>query len=162
MLGKETNIGLTPKQLADIERQLPEREPDSEVVRLALTRLGDPYSQPKAGQDDFTDCSYLVKWVYQQLGIDLLRTAAEQARYSVENGLCRRRKSDRRFLLLGAGGVSQSVRFGQASVVWQAAAFECKPILITLEWVRFCWKNEMNSEGGFQNTSVWRSTYGKR
>lgn len=87
MLGKETDIGLTPGQLADIGQHLPEGEIGSEVVKLALTRLGDPYSQPKAGQDDFTDCSYLVQWVYRQLRINLPRTAAEQARFCVENGL---------------------------------------------------------------------------
>lgn len=87
MLGKEADIGLTPRQLADVGQHLPEGEPGSEVVKLALTRLGDPYSQPKAGQGDFTDCSYLVQWVYQQLGINLPRTAAEQAKFSVENGL---------------------------------------------------------------------------
>ncbi|WP_200879269.1 NlpC/P60 family protein [Paenibacillus tyrfis] len=43
--------------------------------------MGDPYSQPKAGQDRYTDCSYLVQWVYKQLNIQLPRTAAEQARY---------------------------------------------------------------------------------
>ncbi|XID93803.1 C40 family peptidase [Paenibacillaceae bacterium WGS1546] len=87
MLGKETDFGLTPGQLEDIGQHLPEGEIGSEVVKLALTRLGDPYSQPKAGQDDFTDCSYLVQWVYRQLGINLPRTATEQARFSVENGL---------------------------------------------------------------------------
>ncbi|OMD40050.1 C40 family peptidase [Paenibacillus odorifer] len=87
MLGKETDIGLTPGQLADIGQHLPEGEIGSEVVKLALTRLGDPYSQPKAGQDDFTDCSYLVQWVYRQLSINLPRTAAEQARFCVEIGL---------------------------------------------------------------------------
>lgn len=87
MLGKETDIGLTPGQLGDIGQHLSEGEIGSEVVKLALTRLGDPYSQPKAGQDDFTDCSYLVQWVYRQLRINLPRTAAEQARYCVENDL---------------------------------------------------------------------------
>ncbi|MCY9667638.1 C40 family peptidase [Paenibacillus alginolyticus] len=87
ILGKETDIGLTPGQLVDVQQHLPEGEIGSEVVKLALTRLGDPYSQPKAGQDDFTDCSYLVQWVYRQIGINLPRTAAEQARFSVENGL---------------------------------------------------------------------------
>lgn len=87
MLGKETDVGLTPGQLVDVGQHLPEGEIGSEVVKLALTRLGDPYSQPKAGQDEFTDCSYLVQWVYQQLGINLPRTAAEQARFSVENSL---------------------------------------------------------------------------
>ncbi|MCU6711554.1 C40 family peptidase [Paenibacillus sp. J5C_2022] len=87
LLGKDTDIGLTPEQLKWVTRELPVGEQGSEVVNLALTRLGDPYSQPKAGQDDYTDCSYLVQWVYRQLGIHLPRTAAEQARYSVENGL---------------------------------------------------------------------------
>ncbi len=87
MLGKETDIGLSSGQLENVEQNLPEGELGSEAVKLALTRLGDPYSQPKAGQDDFTDCSYLVQWVYRQLDINLPRTAAEQARYSIENGL---------------------------------------------------------------------------
>lgn len=66
---------------------MPEVELGSEAVKLALSRLGDPYNQPKAGQDNFTDCSYLVQWIYRQLGINLPRTAAEQARFFVENGL---------------------------------------------------------------------------
>jgi cell wall-associated NlpC family hydrolase len=70
-----------------VQQQLPEGEQGSEAVKLALIRLGDPYSQPKAGQDNFTDCSYLVQWVYRQLGINLPRTAAEQAKFCVENGL---------------------------------------------------------------------------
>lgn len=87
ILGKDADIGLTPEQLDLVHQQLPDGELGSEAVKLALTRLGDPYSQPKAGQDHFTDCSYLVQWVYRQLGISLPRTAAEQARFCVENGL---------------------------------------------------------------------------
>ncbi|WP_209280726.1 C40 family peptidase [Paenibacillus athensensis] len=87
ILGKEADNGLTPKQLELVQQHLPEGELGSEAVKLALTRLGDPYSQPKAGQDNFTDCSYLVQWVYRQFGISLPRTAAEQARYLLENGL---------------------------------------------------------------------------
>lgn len=87
ILGKDADIGLTPEQLDLVQQQLPEGERGSEAVKLALTRLGDPYSQPKAGQDHYTDCSYLVQWVYRQLGISLPRTAAEQARFCVENGL---------------------------------------------------------------------------
>lgn len=87
ILGKDADIGLTPEQLDLVQQQLPEGELGSEAVKLALTRLGDPYSQPKAGQDHFTDCSYLVQWVYRQLGISLPRTAAEQAKFCVENGL---------------------------------------------------------------------------
>lgn len=87
ILGKDADIGLTPEQLDLVQQQLPDGELGSEAVKLALTRLGDPYSQPKAGQDHFTDCSYLVQWVYRQLGISLPRTAAEQAKFCVENGL---------------------------------------------------------------------------
>lgn len=87
ILGKDADIGLTPEQLGLVQQHLPEGELGSEAVKLALTRLGDPYSQPKAGQGNYTDCSYLVQWVYRQLGISLPRTAAEQARFCVENGL---------------------------------------------------------------------------
>jgi hypothetical protein len=87
ILGKDADIGLTPEQLELVQQHLPEGELGSEAVKLALTRLGDPYSQPKAGQDNFTDCSYLVQWVYRQLGISLPRTAAEQARFCIENGM---------------------------------------------------------------------------
>ncbi|MNI78441.1 Gamma-DL-glutamyl hydrolase precursor [compost metagenome] len=37
--------------------------------------------------DRYTDCSYLVQWVYKQLNIQLPRTAAEQARYIVDHNL---------------------------------------------------------------------------
>jgi hypothetical protein len=87
ILGKDADIGLTPDQLDLVQQHLPEGELGCEAIKLALTRLGDPYSQPKAGQDNYTDCSYLVQWVYRQLGISLPRTAAEQARFCVENGL---------------------------------------------------------------------------
>ena len=56
------------------------------VLSLASARLGDPYSQALAGQDAYTDCSYLTQWCYKQAGVSLPRTAAEQARYCVENG----------------------------------------------------------------------------
>jgi|GEM_PF-745270 len=87
MLGKDADTGLTSEQLEAVEHHLPEGKLGSEAVKLALTRLGDPYSQPLAGQDSFTDCSYLVQWIYRQLGINLPRTAAEQAKFLVEHGL---------------------------------------------------------------------------
>ncbi|MCL6458584.1 MAG: C40 family peptidase [Gorillibacterium sp.] len=81
LLGMDSDTGLTPEELQNLYHDLPEGELGSEAVRLALSRLGDPYSQPKAGQGDYTDCSYLVQWAYRQLGIALPRTAAAQAEY---------------------------------------------------------------------------------
>ena len=57
------------------------------VVELAKSRLGNPYSQAFRGRGSYTDCSYLTMWCYRQLGIMLPGTAAEQARYLVENQL---------------------------------------------------------------------------
>lgn len=57
------------------------------IVESAISRLGDPYSQPKAGQGDYTDCSYLTRWCYRELGMELPRTAAAQAKYCSDNGL---------------------------------------------------------------------------
>lgn len=87
LLGKGGGDGLTSSQLQDVENNLPESGIGSDVVKLALTRLGDPYSQILAGQDNYTDCSYLVQWCYKQAGIDLPRTAADQAQYCMEHNL---------------------------------------------------------------------------
>ncbi|MGG6311867.1 C40 family peptidase [Paenibacillus macerans] len=87
ILGKNGDTGLTSEQFAAVITDLPAGVLGSQAVELALTRLGDPYSQLKAGQANYTDCSYLVQWVYRHLGIELPRTAAEQARFIVENGL---------------------------------------------------------------------------
>lgn len=87
LLGKGDDNGLTSDQLQDVENNLPESGVGSDVVKLALTRLGDPYSQILAGQDNYTDCSYLVQWCYKQVGIDLPRTAAEQAQFCVQHNL---------------------------------------------------------------------------
>lgn len=59
----------------------------SEILNLAKSRLGDPYSQPKAGSGNYTDCSYLAQWCNKQVGINIPRTAAEQARYCAENNM---------------------------------------------------------------------------
>lgn len=87
LLGKDSHTGLISGELEAIRTDLPVGVLGSQAVELALTRLGDPYSQLKAGQGDYTDCSYIVQWVYQQLEIGLPRTAAEQARFIVDNGL---------------------------------------------------------------------------
>lgn len=62
-------------------------EKGNQVLSLATSRLGDPYSRTYAGQGAYTDCSYLTQWCYKQVGIQLPRTAAEQARYCVDKGL---------------------------------------------------------------------------
>lgn len=87
LLCMDDDTGLTAEQLQNLYNDLPTGELGSEAVKLALSRLGDPYSQPKAGQGDYTDCSYLVQWCYQQLGISLPRTASTQGKYCVGNGL---------------------------------------------------------------------------
>ena len=87
LLGMDGDTGLTEEQLQNLYNDLPVGELGGEAVKLALSRLGDPYSQPKAGQDDYTDCSYLVQWCYRQLGVSLPRTASAQAEYCVNNGL---------------------------------------------------------------------------
>ena len=87
LLGKGGGDGLSSDQLQNVENNLPESGVGSDVVRLALTRLGDPYSQILAGQDNYMDCSYLVQWCYKQVSISLPRTAADQAQYCVEHNL---------------------------------------------------------------------------
>lgn len=76
-----------PDQLGGFFSDLPAGETGVEAVRLGLSRLGDPYSQEKRGQGSYTDCSYLVQWVYKKLGINLPGTAAAQGKYCVDNGL---------------------------------------------------------------------------
>lgn len=83
----------SPEQLAEVNDDLPVTESGVKAVKLAISRLGDPYSQALRGQDNYTDCSYLVLWVYRQLGIKLPGTAAEQARYCVSKGLTISRSS---------------------------------------------------------------------
>lgn len=57
----------------------------SAIVQAAFIRLGDPYSMNLRGQGRYVDCSYLTQWAYAQAGISIPGTAAEQARYCVEN-----------------------------------------------------------------------------
>jgi murein DD-endopeptidase len=51
----------------------------SEVVFRAISLLGAPYQFGGSGPTAF-DCSGLVQFVYQEMGIDVPRTAAEQYR----------------------------------------------------------------------------------
>lgn len=49
------------------------------AVAVALTRRGMPYVWGAVGPDEF-DCSRLMLWAWQQAGITILRTSAEQSR----------------------------------------------------------------------------------
>ncbi len=88
LIGIDCYGGLTAQELEAIRNSLP-NDIGGEIVRYALTRLGDPYSMAKRGQGSYVDCSYLVRWAYQQAGVMSYKaaTAAEQARYCVNNDL---------------------------------------------------------------------------
>ncbi|MGL5254234.1 MAG: C40 family peptidase [Brevinema sp.] len=64
---------------------VPYGENGNRAVSAALQRLGHPYSQKLRGKGNYTDCSYLTMWSYRQTGIHIPGTAAEQARYCVDN-----------------------------------------------------------------------------
>lgn len=88
--GMDTYIGITPQQLEALLGNLPEGKLGSDIVRYAVSRLGDPYSKAKRGQGNYVDCSYFARWCYQQAGVSnfTAATAAEQARYCVNNDFC--------------------------------------------------------------------------
>lgn len=88
LIGVDCYGGLTLREIEEIRNRLP-NDVGGDVVRYALTRLGDPYSQAKRGVDSYVDCSYLVRWAYNQAGIAsyTAATAAEQARYCVNNDM---------------------------------------------------------------------------
>ena len=90
LCGMDTFNGLTPEQLSRLINELPEGELGSVIVEYALTRLGHPYSRQLRGQGNYVDCSYFARWCYQQAGVSHFTagTAAEQARYCVNNNLC--------------------------------------------------------------------------
>ena len=86
--GMDTFNGLSSEQAAQLITSLPMEGIGADVVRAAISRLGDPYSKQLRGQGSFVDCSYLVRWCYQQAGVTnyTSSTAAEQARFCVDNG----------------------------------------------------------------------------
>ena len=53
LLGKDSDIGLSSGELEAIRTDLSVGVPGSQAVEQALSRLGDPYSQLKAGQGKF-------------------------------------------------------------------------------------------------------------
>lgn len=88
--GMDSYTGLTPEQLQALIGDLPEGELSSVIVQYAVSRLGDPYSKAKRGQGSYVDCSYFARWCYQQAGVAdfTAPTAASQAKYCVDNGVC--------------------------------------------------------------------------
>lgn len=70
--------GIRPGQIVDfIPRKLPPSALANEIVSTASQYLGTPY--------DELDCSKLTQTVFSSLGVSLPRTAAEQARYCINN-----------------------------------------------------------------------------
>jgi hypothetical protein len=89
IIGMDSFSGLTPEQLENLVNNLPVGTKGAEIVRFALSRLGDPYSQSLRGKGNYVDCSYLTRWAYQQAGVSHFTapTAASQAEYCINNGL---------------------------------------------------------------------------
>lgn len=88
LIGIDCYGGLTAQELEAIRTSLPAGT-GGDIVRAALTRIGDPYSKKLRGTGRYVDCSYLVRWAYNQAGITSYKaaTAAEQARYCVNNDM---------------------------------------------------------------------------
>ena len=80
--------GLHSEQAAQLFNGLFEHGKGADILWFAITRLGDPYSKQFCGQKNFVDCSYFARWCYQQAGVTgyTARSAAEQARYCIDNG----------------------------------------------------------------------------
>jgi cell wall-associated NlpC family hydrolase len=85
--GVDVYGGIPPEDIRKIIRNLPLGTKGTAIVQAALTRLGDPYSMAKRGQGRYVDCSYFVRWAYNEAGVDNYKaaTAAEQARYCVNH-----------------------------------------------------------------------------
>ncbi|WP_160295670.1 C40 family peptidase [Christensenella hongkongensis] len=71
--------------ISDIVKNLPKGTLGGDIVEAAFTRIGDPYSMELRGQGNYIDCSGLTQWAYAQVGIELPATAADQAKYCVDN-----------------------------------------------------------------------------
>lgn len=88
LIGIDCYGGLTAQELEEIKSNLPSGT-GGDIVRAALTRIGDPYSKELRGSGSYVDCSYLVRWAYNQTGVTSYKaaTAAEQVRYCVNNDM---------------------------------------------------------------------------
>lgn len=80
LLGIDAVMGLTPEEMMHLYNNLPVGEIGAEIVKFALSRLGDKYST--------RDCSKFTGWVYETVaGINLPRRAADQGKWCVEKGV---------------------------------------------------------------------------
>ena len=70
----------------DLIKNLPAGTKGTAIAQAALSRLGDPYSMDLRGQGRYIDCSGLTQWAYGLAGISLPNTAADQAKWCVDNG----------------------------------------------------------------------------
>ncbi len=64
-------------------------ETGARIVKWALTRVGDPYSQARRGTGRYVDCSYFAWWSYHMAGVTSLKlsTAAGEALQCVNRGV---------------------------------------------------------------------------
>jgi cell wall-associated NlpC family hydrolase len=87
ILGVGGGSGITGAELEKLLRNLPDGDIGAAIVELAASRIGDPYSIPRRGIDNYTDCSHLVMWAYAQLGVTVPATASTQANFCYTNAL---------------------------------------------------------------------------
>lgn len=71
-------LAATPNGPAPPEGQVPHGAERAVVVQAALSRIGSPYSWGAEGPNAF-DCSGLVKWAFQQVGVGLPHSSQAQA-----------------------------------------------------------------------------------
>lgn len=82
---------LTPEELAIITQDLPAGAQTSEIVKMALSKLGTTYSNKKRMQEGYYDCSSLVYRIYKSFGLEVgypdSYVAASQAQWCVNNNV---------------------------------------------------------------------------
>lgn len=86
VLGCSQKSGISPQEpvaalnVKSVAQALPENSPvtGNQLVRKAKSAIGTPYVYGGSAPGGF-DCSGLVKWTYNSIGVNLPRTAMEQA-----------------------------------------------------------------------------------
>ncbi len=92
VLGLDVYDGMKSEELQAIIAALPEGTKGSEIVKVALIRLGHPYSNGRRGSGNYVDCSYLTRWAYEQAGLTIPTSSVLQAQYCFRNGYVVERK----------------------------------------------------------------------